>query len=99
MSYNFYAEKHDAQDLRILHKRLTECSLIEFFPVDISGGSLVLGISIPFKAMDDPQLENELKETMTWLVIEQGFLVVDLFTGKAIDPGDIPGLTQRLSIP
>lgn len=97
MAYNFSAEKRGEQDWEILRDRLAEFDLIEFFPVDVSAESFTLGISIPFKAMDDQRFENELEKAMRYLVSEQGFQVTDLFTGNAIAPGEISGLAQRIS--
>ena len=97
MAYNFSAEKSGERDLQILHERLSEFGLIEFFPVDVSGESLTLGFSIPFKAMDDPQFENQLEKAMSYLVSDQGFQVTDLFTGNAIASSDISTLAQKIS--
>ena len=97
MAYNFSAEKRGEQDLQILHKRLSKFDLIEFFTVDVSAESFTLGISIPFKVMDDPRFENELEKTMSYLVSEEGFQVTDLYTGKAIAAGDISGLARQIS--
>lgn len=97
MAYIFSAEKRDEQDLQILHERLSGFNLIEFFPIDVSDESVVLGISIPRKAMDDPNFDNELNEAMNYLVSERGFQVTDLFTGRTITPGDLPGLAQQIS--
>lgn len=96
MAYNFSAEKHGEQDLQILRERLSEFELIEFFPVDVSDESLTLGISIPFKAMDEPRFENELEKAMSYLVAD-GFQVTDLYTGNAIAASDIPGLARQIS--
>ena len=97
MAYNFSAEKRSEQDLQILHKRLSEFKLIEFFPIDVSDESLTLGISIPFKVMDDPRFESEVEQAMSYLVSEEEFQVTDLFTGNAVASGDIPGLARRIS--
>ena len=97
MAYNFSAEKRGEQDLQILHERPSEFDLIEFFPVEVSDESLTLGISIPFKVMDDPRFENEVEKAMSYLVSEQGFQVTDLFTGNAIASSDISGLASQLS--
>lgn len=98
MAYNFSAEKLGKQDLQILRDNLSEFDLIEFFPVEISDQSLTLGISIPFKVMDNPRFENQVEKAMSFLVSEQGFQVIDLFTGKTIALGDIPGLARRISV-
>lgn len=97
MAYNFSAEKRGEQDLQVLHERLSELDLIEFFPVEVSDESLTLGISIPFKVMDDPRFENEVEKAMRYLVSEQGFQVTDLFTGNAITSSDISGLASQIS--
>jgi hypothetical protein len=97
MAYNFSAEKRGERDLKVLHERLSEFNLIEFFPVDVSDESLTLGISIPFKAMDDPRFENELDMAMRYLVSEQGFQVTDLYSGNAVPTSDISGLARRIS--
>ncbi|NQU21925.1 MAG: hypothetical protein HQ567_11635 [Candidatus Nealsonbacteria bacterium] len=97
MAYNFSAEKRGDQDLQILHERLSHFGLIEFFPVEVSGESLTLGISIPFRAMDEPRFENELENVMTYLVSEEGFQVTDLFTGNPVSAGDISGLAKQIS--
>lgn len=97
MAYNFSAEIHGKQDLQILHERLSEFDLIEFFPVEVSDQSLTLGISIPVKVMDDPRFESQIEKAMSYLVSEQGFQVTDLFTGKAIAFGDISELARRIS--
>jgi len=97
MAYNFTAEKHGEQDLHALRERLSGFDLIEFFTVDVSAASLTLGISIPYKAMDEPGFRDELEEVMNYLVSEQRFRVTDLFTGNTIASSDIPGLAQHIS--
>ena len=97
MAYSFLADKRGVQDLQILHERLSQFELVEFFPVDISGELLTLGISIPFKAMDDARFENELEKVMTYLIVEHKFQVTDLFTGNTIRVGDIAGLAKQVS--
>jgi len=97
MAYNFSAAKRGAQDLQSLHQRLSGFDLIEFFPVEVSDESLTLGISIPFKVMDDPRFECEVEKAMSFLVSDQGFQVTDLFTGKTIAPSDISGLARQIS--
>ncbi|MCO8122151.1 hypothetical protein NHH03_10415 [Stieleria sp. TO1_6] len=96
MSYNFSAEKHGEQNLQLLHELLSAIELLEFFPVVISGSEVVLGISIPFKTMDDPRFETELEKAMVHLVSD-GFEVTDLFTGKAIVLDEIPKLARQIS--
>lgn len=97
MAYNFTAEKHDELDLYGLRERLSKVKLIEFFTVERSAMSLVLGISIPYKAMANPGFKDEFDDFMNYLVSEQGFRVIDLFTGNAISSRDIPGLAQEIS--
>ncbi len=97
MAYNFTAENLGKQDLHALGKRLSEYSLIEFFPVEVSAASLTLGISVPFKAIGDPGFRTEIENAMSYLVTEQGFVVTDLYTGNTIAPSDIPGLAQQIS--
>lgn len=97
MAYNFSAEKHGARDLRTLHERLSRFELVELFPVEVGGDSLTLGMSIPFKAMDDPRFRSELENVMTYLVVEQGFHVTDLYTGEPVSVGAISGLAKQIS--
>lgn len=97
MAYHFSAEKCGERDLKRLHQRLSEFELIEFFPVDVSADSFTLGISIPFKGMDDPRFADELEKAMCYLVSEEGFRVTDLYTGKAIAADDIAGLARQIS--
>ncbi|PQO28978.1 hypothetical protein [Blastopirellula marina] len=96
MAYNFSAEKLGEHDLQTLHGRLSKFQLIEFFPVEAADESLTLGISIPFKAMDEPRFRDELKEAMSYLISE-GFQVTDLYTGSAIAADDIADLARRIS--
>ena len=70
--------------------------LCEFFPVEVDGDRLSLGISIPFKVMSDPRFASELTDVMTYLV-SKGFQVVDLFTGDPLGAADIAGLPARIS--
>lgn len=97
MAYHFVAERSGDHDLQILHQRLTRCELIESFPVEISGDALTLAISIPFKGMDDARFESELTSLMTYLVVEQGFRVTDLYTGAPVTADAIPGLARQIS--
>ena len=97
MAYNFSADKRGDQDLQGLHERLSQFDLVEFFPVEVSGDLLTLGMSIPFKAMDDPRFENELEDVMTYLIAEQEFQVTDLLTGNPVRAGDIAGLAKQIS--
>jgi hypothetical protein len=98
MAYNFSAEKRGGdQDLGVLHQALSRFVLFEFFPVEVSDELLTLGISIPFKAMDDARFENELEEMLMYLVLKQGFHVTDLFTGKPVLASNISGLAKRIS--
>ena len=96
MAYNFSAEKKGEQDLQILHRRLSEFDLIEFFPVDVSNEGVTLGISIPSKAMDDPRFESEVQRSMSYLVSDEGFQVTDLYTGNVVADAEIPELAQRM---
>ena len=96
MAYNFTAEKVGSQDVQFLHARLSQFELLEFFPVETGRDHLILGISIPFKFMDDPRFARELTELMTYLV-STGFQVVDLFTGDTIRDVDIIGLPAKIS--
>ncbi|MCO8125242.1 hypothetical protein NHH03_26125 [Stieleria sp. TO1_6] len=97
MAYHFSAEKTGEQDLQTLQERLSKFNLIEFFPVEVSDESLTLGVSIPFKVMDDPRFENEVEKAMSYLVSEQGFQVTDLFTGNGIASSDISKLASQIS--
>lgn len=96
MAYNFTAEKSDPQNIQSLYERLTQFDLVELFPIEASDSQLILGISIPFKFMDDPRFGKQLTELMTYLV-STGFRVVDLFTGDTIRDVDISGLPARIS--
>ena len=98
MAYNFSAEKKSKLDLQALQSRLSKLELIEFFPIDVSSDSISLGISVPFKVVDDPRFECEVCDTMYFLISEVGFEVFDLFTGKAVTTADIPGLARQISI-
>ncbi len=93
MAYNFTAEKSDPQNIQSLHERLTQFDLVEFFPIEVSESQLMLGISIPFKFMDDPRFGKQLTELMTYLV-SSGFHVVDLFTGEPIRDVDVSGFLR-----
>jgi len=97
MAYHFSAEKRGDRDLRILHERLSSCALVEIFPVEVSGDSLTLGMSIPLKGMDDPRFESELEDLMTYLVVEQRFQVTDLYTGEPVSASAISGLAKQIS--
>ena len=97
MAYQYSAEKRGERNLVTLHERLTHCGLIEFFPVEIRADSVTLGISIPFKAMDDARFVTELESVMTYLISEQKFQVTDLFTGNPVAADDISGLAERIS--
>ena len=97
MAYNFTAEKRGLQDLHAIHHRLSQFDLLEFFPVEVSSEHLTLGISIPFKVMDEPRFAIELTALMTYLVSAERFEVVDLFTGNAILVGDIAALAEQIS--
>lgn len=97
MAYNFLAESRVGKDLKIIHKHLTQFDLVEFFPVEVTDNSIALGISIPFKAMDDPRFEIELEGVMKYLILEQEFQVTDLFRGSPVRPFDIAGLAKKIS--
>ena len=97
MAYNFSAEKKGEHDLPSLHNRLCKYELIEFFPVNVSNEAITLGISIPFKAMDDPGFESEVQRSMSYLISDEGFQVTDLYTGNAVAINEIPGLARRIS--
>lgn len=96
MAYIFSAQKHGGQDMQLLQEKLLEFPLIEFFPIDISDHSIALGISIPFKAMNEPRFENELQEAMSYF-ISDGFQVTDLYSGNLVTAGDIPDLVRQIS--
>lgn len=96
MAYQFSAEKRGVHDLLHLHGRLTRYERIEFFPVEIGDGSLTLGISIPFKATNDPRFEAELVDVMKFLIVEQEFQVTDLYTGNQVDADNISSLAQQI---
>jgi len=97
VAYHFTAEKRGAQDLSLLHDRLARFALVEFFPVEVGGSALTLGVSIPFKAMDDPGFATELVDLMTYLITDQAFEVTDLFTGRRVRADEVPELPQRIS--
>ena len=97
MAYNFSAEKRGNLELPVLHERLTRSSLIEFFPVEVSDDGITLGISVPFKCMDDPKFEAELVDVMNYLMAEQEFQVTDLFTGESLCVDDIPALPRKIA--
>lgn len=96
MAYNFSAEKCGA-DPHVLHQSMRRFALFEFFPVEVSEERFTLGISIPFKSMDDPQFELDLAEMMTYLIAGKGFKVTDLFTGKPVLASHIAGLARQIS--
>ncbi len=97
MAYNFTAEKRGKPDLSLLHERLARYSLVEFFPVEIGADSLTLGVSVPFKFMDDPGFEAELVDLMNYLVAEEEYEVVDLFTGRVLEVDDIQVLPGKIA--
>jgi len=97
MAYHFTAEKSGAYDLPQLHAHLTEQSLIECFPVEVEESSLILGMSIPFKNMDAPKFEPRLISTMRFLIVEQGFTVIDLWRGDPVREAQILGLAQKIA--
>ncbi|MFN6108450.1 MAG: hypothetical protein ACK5EA_28860 [Planctomycetaceae bacterium] len=97
MSYNFTADKRGGRDLQILRHTLRQFVLIEFFPIEVSEELLTLGISIPYKSMDDAQFKTEFEDMMNYLIVKQGFVVTDLFTGKPIRADNISGLAKKIS--
>lgn len=97
MAYHFTAEKRDNQNLLLLHEALEKFGLIEFFPIEISEPFVSLGVSIPFKSIGDPNFENELVTLMSYLVVEQGFEVTDLYTGNSVKADEISGLVKQIS--
>ncbi len=97
MSYQLLAEKDGIQNLRLLHERFSTIKLIEFFPVEIGPQVWALGISIPFKSIDDSQFQNELENVISYLVTDQGFQVTDLYTGTALSSADVSDLAERIS--
>lgn len=97
MAYNFLAHKSGDSDLQSLRKRLCGFENIECFPVEVSADLVTLGVSVPFRAMDDPQFERELVEAMTYLVAEKGFQITDLVTGNTVRPEDIADLSKQIS--
>ena len=96
MGYQFLAEKEDI-DFVQLHSELTPLGsgLIEFFP--IPGSPPSLGVSIPFKAMDQPEFSDAVVNVMRRLVSDRKFVVTDLYSGKRIDVASIETLPQRIS--
>lgn len=97
MAYNFTAEKLGNLDIEPLNDKLTRFNLIEFFPIEVNSEHVDLGISIPFKHMDDHRFSQELTELMTFLICAEGFQVWDLFTGNEIQSGDITGMAEKIS--
>lgn len=97
MAYNFYAEKNGNQDLRVLLEDLSSFCLTEFFPIEVTEVSVSLGISIPFKAIDDPRFEYEFEKVISYLINDREFHVIDLFTGNAVSSGDISSLARQIS--
>jgi hypothetical protein len=63
----------------------------------VSQELLSLGISIPLKGINDPRFENQLEEVMKYLVLKEQFSVTDLYSGKPVLAGDIPGLAKQIS--
>lgn len=97
MSYNFSATKKESQDLQVLQDRLAEFELIEFFPVNVSRDALTIGMSIPFKVMEDSRYELEVEEALTYLISEEGFEVTDLYTGKTVPLTNVSRLAKEIS--
>jgi len=97
MAYQFLVDIPSDRDLQHLHDRLSAVKLIEYFPIDVGPECTSLGISIPFKSMDQASFEHELSDLMNLLVNEMDSLVFDLYTGDRIKPGDISELAKRIS--
>ena len=97
MAYNFSAEKRGRRALKAIHQTLSHFDLFEFFPVEVNEERLTLGISIPFKSMNEPRFENELEELMRYLILTQEFNVTDLFTGNPVVARNISGLAKQIS--
>ena len=96
MAYHFTAETTARPDTALLRRRLTQYSLIEFFPVEVSENGLILGISIPFRSTDTAALEAELLDLMTYLIVHEAFEVTDLFRGQRVGPGDLTDLAHHV---
>jgi len=97
MSYNFSAEKRGGPDLKGIRVTLSHFVLFEIFTVEVSEDSLILGISIPLKSVDDPRFENELEELMRYLVVRQGFNVIDLYSGSPVLASNISDLAKKIA--
>jgi hypothetical protein len=97
MAYNFSADKRGDLDLQVLHQRLSQFALVECFPVEVSDELFTLGISIPLKAINEPRFEHDLVQLMTYLIVEQGFQVTDLYSGKSVRSEDIPRLQKQIT--
>lgn len=96
MAYSFWAEKRGSYDLRVLRDRLRESNSIEFFPVDVSEESIVIGISVPLNGMNEKRFECDVEGAIHFLMSDAGFVVFDLFTGNEIALAEVPGLAQRI---
>jgi hypothetical protein len=97
LAYNFTAEARGEVVQSVVRQRLSRYTLIEYFPVEVSSDRLTIGISIPFRHVDDAKLEGELVDLMTFLIAEQGFEVTDLYEGTRVTHGQVPGLLRRIS--
>jgi hypothetical protein len=97
MAYNFSADKRGDLDLQVVHQRLSPFALVECFPVEVSDELITLGISIPMKAINEPRFEHDLVQLMTYLIVEQGFHVTDLYSGRPVRVEDIAGLPKQIS--
>lgn len=97
MSYNFLAEKEGREDLVVLHSELARYPLVEFFPLEDDVRTTALGVSIPFKSIDDPFFSREFVSLMECLIDANGFCVVDLFTGEVVSVKDLEELSEAMS--
>lgn len=97
MAYHFTAETPSTPDIEALRERLAEADLVEYFPIEQNADGLSIGLSIPFKQVDDPRFAEQIESLMTYLVVEKGFEVVDLYTGEAVMPENIAGLAKQIS--
>ena len=96
MAYQLMAEKHGDTNVAMLRERLAQLDVIEFFPVHVDDRSVALGISIPFKVTEDARFESELIELLSFLIVEQQFVVTDLFTGRAVSSDGIVELPRKI---
>lgn len=97
MAYLFYAEKSAGTDLSTLQQSLACFRLVEFFPIEIRDEHTSLGICIPFKGTNEPQFAEEVVCVMRYLITEQRFGVIDLFSGKSVLEADILELPKLIA--